>query len=216
MKLIKSEELKQMESRYRARLVNSLSGIKSANLIGTIDGKGNENLSIVSSCFHLGSDPALMGVIFRPAIVERHTFENILEKGIFTLNHVNDSIFEQAHQTSARYKREETDFEKTGMTSLFIENFGAPFVAEANIQIGLNFRKNVHLEVNKTELVIGEISIIRMKEELIMPDGFVDLVGAKSVGVTGLDCYHKIIEGERLSYAKPDRPVKKLTKEGSS
>ena len=202
-----------MESRYRARLVNSLSGVKSANLIGTIDSKGNENLSIVSSCFHLGADPALMGIIFRPAVVERHTFENIIEKKIFTLNHVNDDIFEQAHQTSARYKREESEFEKTGLTAQYTEDFAAPFVQEANIQIGLTFRENIHLDVNKTELIIGEIKIIRLNEEFIMPDGFIDLVGANSVGVTGLDCYHQISEGSRLSYAKPDRPVKRLTKE---
>lgn len=216
MKTIKSDDLKLMESRYRARLINSLSGVKSANLIGSIDSKGNENLSIVSSCFHLGANPALMGIIFRPAVVERHTFENILETGVFTLNHVHENIFEQAHQTSARYGREESEFEKTGLTSLYAENFSAPFVKESNIQLGLTLRENIHLEVNKTELIIGEIKIIRLNEEVIMPDGFVDIVSAGSVGVSGLDCYHQIIEGARLSYAKPDRPVKKLTKKGSS
>ena len=56
---IESREIIEMESRYRAHFINSLSGFKSANLVATVDKKGLENLSIVSSCFHLGADPAL-------------------------------------------------------------------------------------------------------------------------------------------------------------
>ena len=58
--IIKADDLAQMEKRYRAQLINSLSGIKSANLVGTINKDRQTNLSIVSSVFHLGADPALM------------------------------------------------------------------------------------------------------------------------------------------------------------
>lgn len=214
MKTLTSDDLKLMESRYRARLVNSLSGVKSANLIGSIDKEGRENLSIVSSCFHLGADPALMGLIFRPAIVERHTFENILETGVYTINHVNGEIIQKAHQTSARYSKNVSEFEATHLTSVFENNFNAPFVKEANVQLGLKLKERIHLEVNKTELIIGEIVLIRLSEDILKDDGFVDLVSANSVGVTGLDCYHSINKGDRLSYAKVDLPVTKLNLDG--
>ena len=58
---------------------------------------------------------------------------------------MNDDIFEQAHQTSARYKREESEFEKTGLTAQYTEDFAAPFVQEANIQIGLTFEREYSL-----------------------------------------------------------------------
>jgi flavin reductase (DIM6/NTAB) family NADH-FMN oxidoreductase RutF len=214
MKTITSEELKKFDSRYRARLVNSLSGIKSANLIGTVDNNKRENLSIVSSCFHLGADPALMGVIFRPAVVERHTYENIISTKYFTINHVHQEIIESAHQTSARYPREVSEFDSTGLTAQYQKGFSAPFVKGCFIQIGLELKESIHLEVNKTELVIGEVKLINISEKILMPDGFLDLASVNSIGVTGLDCYHTFEKGNRFSYAKPDQSSHKLTDEG--
>ena len=60
-----TQSLNELEQRYRAHLINSLSGFKSANLLGTVDKNGQENLSIVSSVFHLGANPALLGMIIQ-------------------------------------------------------------------------------------------------------------------------------------------------------
>jgi len=212
--IITTTDLNKMESRYRARLVNCLSGVKSANLIGTVDLNQQENLSIVSSCFHLGANPALMGLIFRPAVVERHTFENIISTRYFTINHVSKVNIEKAHQTSARFDKDVSEFQATGLTSVYKDDFHAPFVKEAVIKIGLELRQSIHLEINKTELVIGEIKMIDLPNELLMPDGFVDIVGAETIGVTGLDSYHSLFEGQRYSYAKPDVPLKKMNLQG--
>ena len=57
------EELNTWPSRKRARTVNSLSGFKSATLVGTADQSGVNNLSVVSSVVHLGSSPAQMGMV---------------------------------------------------------------------------------------------------------------------------------------------------------
>ena len=63
-----------MQKVERLNLINSLSGVKPANLIGTKDQNGNENLAIFSSVVHLGSNPALLGFILRPqGEVRRHT-----------------------------------------------------------------------------------------------------------------------------------------------
>ncbi|MGO3346471.1 MAG: hypothetical protein ACTIM4_14665 [Marinomonas sp.] len=53
------QSLSEMTSRYRTQLINSLSGFKSANLIGTCNAQGQTNLAIFSSVFHLGASPAL-------------------------------------------------------------------------------------------------------------------------------------------------------------
>ena len=60
------EDINRLNKRSRANLINSVSGIKSANLIGSIDAEGRTNLSIVSSAVHLGSHPPLIGYIQRP------------------------------------------------------------------------------------------------------------------------------------------------------
>ena len=187
--IINADDLKQLDKRYRAQLINSLSGIKSANLVGTINKAGETNLSIVSSVFHLGAHPALMGMIFEPAVVERHTFENILETKHFTLNHVNADIFMKAHQTSARYPREVSEFKAVGLTEEFQNKFIAPFVKESIIKMSLELKETQHLSINKTEMVIAEIIYIDFPDEIVQKDGYLDILKAGTIGVSGLDHY---------------------------
>jgi len=82
------KEIATMERRVRTKLINSLSGFKSVNLCGTISKEGITNLSLISSVVHIGADPALMGFIMRPVTVRRDTYNNILETGHYTFNHL--------------------------------------------------------------------------------------------------------------------------------
>ena len=106
-----AEMIAAMETRQRAAFVNSLSGFKSANLVGTADAEGNTNLAIMSSVVHLGSHPPLLALVIRPGGDERHTLRNILDTGYYSLNHVTPDIIEPAHQTAARYPAEVSEFE---------------------------------------------------------------------------------------------------------
>ena len=96
---LKREDVMTWESRKRARFVNSVSGFKSATMIGTYDSEFGSNLSVVSSVVHLGSTPPMMGFVLRPPGRDAHTYKNIKKTGICTFSHVNDEIIEQAHQT---------------------------------------------------------------------------------------------------------------------
>jgi hypothetical protein len=42
--------------------------------------------------------------------------ENILETNFYTINHINKSSYKKAHQTSARYPKEVSEFEAVGLT----------------------------------------------------------------------------------------------------
>lgn len=210
MKIWKTRDIDAMGQRYRAMFVNSLSGFKSGNLLGTIDDIGNENLCIVSSVFHIGADPALMGMITRPRTVRRDSVNNIRENGFYTLNHVHPDIVSAAHQTSARYDADISEFEQTGLTPHYIDNFPAPFVKESNVRIGLRLCEIKLLELNKTELVIGEIQIVETDEAAIEPDGSLDIETLQTVAVSGLDRYHSTKKLTRLSYAKPNLPLSEI------
>lgn len=205
-------DLDQLEQRYRARLVNSLSGAKSANLIGTSDSGRNTNLAIVSSCFHIGANPALLGMIIRPSSVPRHSFENILHTEHWTVNHVNSFIVDKAHQTSARYPRELSEFDAVGLTPEFLDNFPAPFVKESKIRLGLKLAEHLSLQINGTKLLIGEIQHIDFPMEAICSDGHIDLNAAGSLAVSGLDEYHELKSLARYSYAKPNQTLRKVNK----
>ena len=198
------------EQRYRATFINSLSGFKSVNLIGSKDRYNNENLAIFSSVVHIGATPPLIGLIVRPDSVDRHTLTNILTTQSYTLNHINDNIFNKAHQTSARYPKEESEFEAVGLTPEYKNECFAPFVKESNVQIEMEFKEKIDLKINGTTLIIGQIKSIHLPLKAIQEDGFIDLEQLNTITCTGLDSYHKTQRINRLSYAKPNQNLKMI------
>ncbi len=197
------------DKRQWVRLINSLSGPKSANLVGTVSKDGKTNLSMVSSAFHLGAQPPLMGYVSRPHSNQhpRHTLMNIEETGFYTINHVDSSFLKQAHQTSARYKRDQSEFEMCDLDEEYLDSFAAPYVAPSKLKLGLRLIEIVPIKQNNTDLVIGEIEKIHLSSDCLREDGSVDIAKAGSVAVTGLDEYHQLSTLFRLSYAKPDQPI---------
>ena len=200
-----SDDIESLNDRYRAHFINALSGFKSANLIATCDDLKNTNLAIFTSVFHLGANPPLLGMIIRPHSVARHTLENILQTGHYTVNHVNTAIYKQAHQTSARYDKEISEFRATGLTEQWHAPFAAPFVAESRIQLGMSLREHKQLDINNTVLVIGEIVLINIKDDVVQEDGHVDIEHCESIAVSGLESYHGTALLTRLPYAKAEK-----------
>jgi flavin reductase (DIM6/NTAB) family NADH-FMN oxidoreductase RutF len=214
MKHLTSEDIIALEPRFRARFINSLSGFKSANLVGTQDAKGITNLSMISSAFHIGADPALMGMIIRPDGVPRDTLDNIKQTGVYTINQVSAQIYKQAHQTSARYDVGVSEFEQVGLTAEYINDVAAPFVAQSRLKFSLQVREIIPLAINNTILVIGEISHVLFVEQALKADGYLDIESLETVAVSGLDGYHTTKRLSRLSYAKPDQDLSQLSVDG--
>ncbi|SIT25521.1 flavin reductase family protein [Chryseobacterium gambrini] len=198
-----NQQIAETEERKRTALVNSLSGFKSLNLIGTVNKDGQANLAVFNSVMHIGANPPLMGFISRPDSVERHTLENIQQTGYYTINHVNKEIFEKAHQTSARYKREQSEFDASGLTAEYKNNFSAPFVQESSIQIGLILKEIVSVKSNGTHLIVGEITDLYFPEEIWDETGILDIEKAGTVAGSSLDGYHTTQLLKRMKYAKP-------------
>lgn len=206
-KQITFDKIMTMQKQERVHFVNSIAGFKSVCLIGTQNNLNQTNLAIVSSLVHIGSNPPLLGVIFRPGAVERHSLENILSTKYFTVNHINEAIYKQAHQTSARYDRAISEFDATGLTVACKDDFFAPFVGESQVQIAMEFKEKVELTINNTVLVIGEVKSVYFPSDCLEEDGFLHIEKAASITCSGLDSYHKTIQLDRLSYAKPDKSL---------
>jgi flavin reductase (DIM6/NTAB) family NADH-FMN oxidoreductase RutF len=192
-----------MDKRVRTNFINCLSGYKSANLLGTIDAQGHTNLALMSSVFHVGANPPLMGVLLRPHTVPRHSLENLIEQQCFTLNAVTRDMYQQAHQTSARYDREVSEFDATGLVVEYSDAIKAPYVAQSPVKIGLTLAERHTLAVNGTVLVIGQIREVKLDPGLLAEDGQLDLNAAQLVAVTGLDEYHLASTLGRLAYPRP-------------
>jgi flavin reductase (DIM6/NTAB) family NADH-FMN oxidoreductase RutF len=196
-------QLMDMEQRKRAQFINSISGFRSVALIGTTDTKGQTNLAIFSSIVHIGSNPPLLSFIMRPDSVERHTLTNILDTGFYTINHINADMYEKAHQTSARYPKSVSEFDAAQLTPVFKNDFVAPFVAESQIQIGMEFRERIEININQTSMIIGEIKFVHYPANCLLEDGFIDIEKAGTITSAGLDSYHTTQLLQRLQYAKP-------------
>ncbi|MGB3775089.1 MAG: flavin reductase family protein [Leeuwenhoekiella sp.] len=209
------EQINDMPSRERAHFINSCTGYKSANLLGTASSDGLTNLAIFSSVIHLGSSPPLLGFILRPTTVARNTYDNLKKTGIFTVNHVNESIVKASHQTSAKYEGDITEFDKVDLTEEYLNDFKAPYVKESNIKLGCEFKNEYFIEENDCLFIIGAIKHIYLNEGIQRKDGWLDLEAAKTVSVDGLDGYSLPHFIERLSYAKPDKNLKTLNKDGA-
>ncbi len=192
----------QLDRVTRLKIINSVTGIKPGNLIGTIGENGATNLAVFSSIIHLGSNPSLLGFISRPQTEEvGHTLRNILQTEYYTINHIHPEFVEKAHYTSAKFSSDVSEFDACNLSEEYINHFKAPFVQESIFKMGLCFKEAVDIKLNGTVLVIGEI------EELIIADkAFVnediDLEASEGVGISGLNTYYSLKKIDSYPYAR--------------
>ena len=196
-------DIDKMSKIFRLNLINSITGYKSANLIGTKTDDKINNVAVFSSVTHLGSDPPLIGFITRPENGNRNTYNNILKNKLFTINHILKNQIISAHQSSAKYPKNISEFDKTDLKSEFKNNFDAPFVKDSPVQIGCSFVNKYFIKENKTILMIGQVEMLFINKKLLVEDGFVQLDREDIITVNGLDGYAlpKLIK--RIPYAKP-------------
>ena len=206
---LRRQDFEELDHVFRINLINSCSGFKSANLIGTKSNLGIPNVAVFSSVTHLGSNPPLLGVVFRPVTdVPRNTYENIKETGQFTINHIDASIIQEAHHTSAKYDKDISEFEITALEEEYKNGWHAPFVKNAPIQITLTYCEEYEIKANGTIQLIGEIKDLFIQSELLEDDGFVNLSKANIVAINGLDGYAVPSLKERLAYQRPKKILK--------
>ncbi|MBV1925029.1 MAG: flavin reductase [Dokdonia sp.] len=184
------EDIQAMDKVSRLKIINSVTGIKPGNLVGTVSKEGVSNVAIFSSVVHLGSNPPLLGFISRPRTAEvGHTYTNIMETGCYTINHIHPSFIEKAHYTSAKFDANVSEFERCGLTEEYIAGYAAPYVNESTFKMSLRFVQAIEIPLNGTVLMIGEI------EHLILPEtvnGDIDLEQTQSVGISGLNSYYEL------------------------
>ena len=199
-------DIDQMDKIFRLNLINSCTGFKSANLLGTKSLNGVSNVAVFSSITHLGSSPPLIGFILRPTTVPRDTYRNIKDTGVFTVNHIYSDIIEDAHHTSAKYPDEVSEFTKTGLEEEFLGDFPAPFVKGAKIRLGCRFLNEYVIKENDTLLLVSAIEhVFIADQDILQEDGWLKLENANTVAINGLDGYATTNLLDRYAYARPKK-----------
>lgn len=201
--ILTKEAIEKLEQRYRTAFVNSLAGFRQAVLVGTRSKDRYSNLAIFNSLIHLGANPALLGLLSRPDIVQRDTMQNIMDTKQYTLNFIRASQYKKAHQTSARYERNISEFEEAGFKESYHSSCFAPFVEDAVVKIAMKFEDRIPIPLNGTVLLIGSIIEVDIEGSMVGPDGFVALSEAEVLISQGLDAYFISKAVGRMPYAKP-------------
>ena len=184
------EQIQQTPRIKRLNIINSITGVKPANLIGSISENGHSNLAIFSSIVHLGSNPALLGFILRPQHeVRRDTYDNIMQTKYYTINHIPTDYVENAHYTSAKFDKEDSEFVSCKFTEEYLFDFDAPFVKESRAKIGLKLEEMLPIELNKCVMVIGSIQHLWVDDVAVEDDGQINLELLDDVGIGGLNSY---------------------------
>ena len=196
------KDIEQLDRISRLKLINAVTGIKPANLIGSINGDGLSNLAIFSSVVHLGSNPALLGFISRPQTQEvGHTLRNIKENGSYTINHIHPGFVKNAHYTSAKFNEEVSEFEYCGLTQEYHKDILAPFVKQSTFKMGLQFIETLEIKHNGTVMVIGEIQKLIIDNSAVV-EGDIDLEASNSIGISGLNSYYELKKIAQFPYAR--------------
>ena len=205
MALYKREDIDTLEKIFKINLINSCSGFKSANLLGSISKEGVSNVAVFSSVIHLGSNPPTLGFILRPTTVPRDTYKNIKESGVFTINHIYEEIIEEAHHTSAKYPENVSEFDVTNLEEEFKGDFKAPFVMGSPVQMSMKFIEEIPVPSNNVMLIVAQIEELYIQDALLQKDGLINLSIGKVAAINGLDTYAIPTFKKQLSYQRPKK-----------
>ncbi len=209
LRYFNSKNFQEWDRFYRSNFFNSVGGFKSVNLIGTRSSKGIANLGVFFSVTHVGSTPPLLGVLFRAPTTPRHTLENIINTGFFTINSVQEKVLDKAHQASAKYEDGISEFYKIGLRESYHGDFIAPYVESSRVKIGLKFVEKHDILANGTVFVVGEVVECWVDGDALGKDGFVDHSEVDNLAVNGLDTYYVARQVKKMPRAQPDSQVKK-------
>lgn len=199
------EDIDSLDKIFRINLINSCSGFKSANLLGSISKEGVTNVAVFSSVTHLGSNPPTLGFILRPTTVPRNTHKNLKELGYFTINHIHEAIIDDAHHTSAKYPEDVSEFSVTDLEEEFKGKNKAPFVKGAPVQMSMKFVEEIYVPSNNVMLIVAQIEELYVNDELLQEDGLINLSLGNVATINGLDSYAIPKFKKQLSYQRPKK-----------
>ena len=201
--LLDSEDIKKLEKTKRLKLINSITGVKPANLIGTINKDGISNLAIFSSVVHLGSKPPLLAFVTRTSKdVNRNTLNNILETKYYTINQIQKEFVKNAHYTSAKFNEKISEFEMCKIEKENIDKFFAPFVKKSNLKIGMKLKEVIPIKSNDSTLVVGQVMKIIIDKSFLKNDFMFDLEKSGSIAIGGLNEYFTIKNLDHFPYVR--------------
>jgi flavin reductase (DIM6/NTAB) family NADH-FMN oxidoreductase RutF len=194
-------ELQEADRNFRRDFVNRLSGCKTAWLVGTLSESRISNLAVFSQVIHISASPPMIGLLFRPDTVARHSLKNLRMTKQYSLNAVAKTDFQKVHQTSAKYAEGISEFEACAWEEEYREGLSVPLVKEALAQIILEPFEEVNIKSSGGILLIGKILEVAVSSDQVDENGIP--LPSQWLSVCGLDQYIAGDSLQTLPYARP-------------
>lgn len=139
--------------------------------VGTSDSEGRDNLSPFSFFNAFGANPPT--VAFSPAFrgtdgSAKHTFENVLETGEFTVSVVSYDMIERMNLASADWPRDVDEFTAAGFTKAPSTRITPPGVLESPMFMECTLTKHVPLGEGPASgnLLIGQVRMFHIRDSV--------------------------------------------------
>lgn len=177
-------------------------------LAGTVDEKGNYNLSPFSFFNVFGANPPVM--IFSPSRrvrdnTNKHTLENILEVAEVMIHIVDYGMVEQMSLSSTEYEKGVNEYIKAGFETVAgtrirpLRIVGAPVAFECNVLTVIETGD----EGGAGNLIISEVVCMHVREDLLDANGMIDPLRMDVVCRLGGDWYGRINAQNMFEIPKP-------------
>jgi len=124
---------------------------------------------------------------------------HIEENRAYTINHIHPEFTKQAYYTSAKFDRNISEFERCGLTKVYIDGCRVPFVKKSHFKMGMRFKEAIPIPLSGTTLIIGEIEYISIPDSA-MNNHDIDFEQANSMGISKLNSYYKVKKIEQYPY----------------
>lgn len=163
--------------------------------LSTLSKDGIPNLAPYSQFTNLMFDPpfVLVSINEGRTLHRKDTVVNIEETGEFVYNMATYDLRKAVNISACEFAPEVDEFEAAGLTKA-PSNVVKPWrVAESPIQFECKYHQTIHLpgygRHGMCDIIIGEVVGIHIKDEVIMPDGKIDILKIKPLARLGYADY---------------------------
>ena len=163
--------------------------------LSTLSSDGIANLAPYSQFTNLMYDPpyVLVSINQKSGGKRKDTVKNIEKTGEFVYNMVSYELRDLMNITAAPFPPGTDEFEAAGLEKAPSRIVKVPRVAASPIHFECSYVQTIRLPgsgyMGTADIIIGKVLGIHIKDEFILPDGKIDIVGIRPLARLGYSDY---------------------------
>ena len=132
----------------------------------------------------INSEPPMVYISLRNS---RYSYELIKETGEFVINIPNESLVKETDYCGIKSGKDVNKFEKTKLTKGKFNTINTPLIEECPVNLACKVKEIKPL--GSHNMIIGEIVEVQAKDEVLNPNGTINLSKIKAIAYMGAEYY---------------------------